>query len=283
MSTQEKKILSPEAEAAKSRIDVLIEERNTSRSIIESSVFAINESEDLDETKAYLKKIDEELSKHNEKCGEIYLEKLISSGKSALDIMKDAITEPTYKVIRVNQDRETGSYQVSEVNQFMNAEVVNARAKGGIGKDKNWVFYAHKLNYLMCVRTSTEVLSDDNKRKEIADSYEMKDAVRGVLFPNGIDPLKDIDHKKDIISNKNITAALQYVVCAMIGEEFKTSVTSFHARYLCHAYTSHDKKKIGGGLRIANDKQFTRLLMDVCYRIMKKEEFEIEGGNIKKK
>lgn len=283
IKTEEVKAEEAKTEETKTRLQTLIEERNASRSKINRCVQLINEAEDLEEAKSYLKDIDDEIPKHNEKCGEIYLEKLISSGKSSLEMIKDAILEPTYKVVRVNQDRETGNYQVNESSQFMNLEIVNAKAKGGVGKDKNWVYYSHKLNYLMGVRTSTEILSTEEKRKEIAASWEMKDAVRSVLFPNKIDPLKDIDNKKDLISNKNITAALQYVITAMIGEEYKTSVTSFHARYVCNAYATHDKKKIGGGLKLSNDKQFTRLLMDVCNRILTGTEFEIEGGNIKNK
>ena len=266
----------------KSRLDVLSEEKAEALAKIREGIEVLNETEDLNESKKALNSVDEQIKVYNKKSGEIYLENMASSGKDALEIMKEHIGNPVYETLALKLDRETGTYSTESRNRFMPTENVHAKAKGGIGADKNWIFYAHKLNYLMACRLTNEVISDDKKRKEIAASYEMKDAVRAVLFPEGIDPLKDIDRKKDLISNKNLTAALKYVITAMIGKEFGDKVISFHSRYICNAYAEHDKKKIGGGLKIADDKKFVRLLIDTCYKIINGEEFEISGKAIKK-
>lgn len=265
------------------RLQTLERDREESRKKIYDAVEIINSSEDLDETKAYLAIINEEVPKHNTKCAEIYLEKKACSGKSALDIMHDIVINQTYETLSVGQNKELGTQEIKAVTQFMSAENVHAKVKGGIGADKNWVFYAHKLNYLVAVRLAKACMEDEKEREKIATSYEMKDAVRAVLFPDKIDPLKDIDHKKEIISNKNVLAALKYVIAAMLGEEYKPMVTSYHANYILNAYAEHDKKNLGGGLKIRKDKQFTRLLMDVCYLIKEHKTCKISGGNLKSK
>lgn len=266
----------------KTRLEVLSEEKAIALAKINEGIEILNETENLSESKAALASVDEQIKVYNKKSGEIYLESKVTSGKSGLDIMKDVIADPCYETLAMKIDKEIGVYKTESRNKFMPTENVHSKAKGGIGVDKNWIFYAHKLNYLMAVRLTEEVIRDEKKRLEIANSYEMKDAVRAVLFPEGIDPLKDIDRKKDIISNKNLTAAIKYVINAMVGEEFGNKVISFHTRYICQAYAEHDKKKIGGGLKLADDRKFVRLLIDVCYKIMNDEEFEISGKAIKK-
>lgn len=266
----------------KTRLDVLSAEKAEALAKINDYIDVLNETEDLRESKSALASADEQVKLYNKKSGEIYLEMFAGSGKAPLDIMKEHIDDPVYETLSIKLDKEVGTYSTESRNRFMPTENVHSKCKGGIGHDKNWLYYAHKLNYLMACRLTEEVITDEKKRKEIADSYEMKDAVRAVLFPQEIDPLKDIDRKKDLISNKNLTAALKYVITAMIGEEFGNKVISYHSRYICNAYAEHDKKKIGGGLKIADNKKFVRLLIDVCYKIMKGEEFEISGKSIKK-
>ena len=269
------------AEKELTKVEVLTNEVGDARAKLSELTEALNESESLTESKALLNEIDTLLKTHNEKSKELYIEDALTKGNS-FEIMRHVCLSPTYKICAVPLDKESGTYSVKESAQFINAEVVHKRAKGGIGVDKNWIFYAHKLNYLICVRVAHEVMGDEEKKKQIAASYEMKDAVRSVLFPDNVDPLKDIDEKKDLISNKNITVALRYVVSAMIGKDFGDKMISRHSRYLANAYATHDRKEIGGGLKLVNDKQFTRLLMDICYRLLTNTDYEIKVPNIKK-
>lgn len=278
-STKKEKV-----EAQPTRLDILKKERDDIRLEITENIELVNETEDLSVSNKALKVIDEKIKAFNAKSKEIYIEDAVTSG-SSIQIMNKVILEPRYTTLKLDKDKEIGTYSVGEAQKFIDIAEVHGAAKGGIGVSKDWVYKALKLNYVMAVRTSEEIKKDPDAAKKVMESYEMKDAVRAVLFPAGIDPLKDADHKpkENIISNKNVVAALKIVIEAMIGKEFADKIISYQASYLTKSYTTHDKKALGGGIKTANDKQFVRILADICYNVMKNEEFAVSIPNCKSK
>lgn len=274
---KEKKVIEP------TRLDTLKKEADELRALITENVQLANETEDSNELRKALASADENVKKWNEKSKEIYIEDAITAGNS-IQIMEKVVLNPNYKRLNVRQDKESGTYQVNESNAFCDLSELNKKAKGGIGHDKNWVHKAAKLNYIVAYRKTEEIHRTKESAIEALKSWEMKDAARAVLFPAEIDPLKDAENKpkENIISRKNLLAALKLVITDMIGEEYAKKLISCHVSYIENAYCSHDKKTVGGGIKLSNDKQFVRLLADVCYRIMTNTDFNITGGNIKK-
>lgn len=247
----------------------------------------INKSEDVAERVSLTKDLDAKIKSNNDYARDIYVEDAITSGNSETIMMK-CLRNPTYDTLRTSEDDDTGSIETVKAAKFIDFTYLHKKAKGGIGKDATWVHVARKFNFLMAIRTFVGISGNKEALEEMIGNYSanMKDVVKGITFEASEDPSNDPGTKPDkfIVSNKTVLNAMKKTITAMIGEEYAKKLISYHVRYLIMAYTQHDRKVVGGGLKTLNDKQFIRVLTDVCLNVMTDGEFKlnIPGAKAKK-
>lgn len=123
------------------------------------------------------------------------------------------------------------------------------------GADPRWFHYAEKLNYLMTVRAAERLGHPAFVAllRAYRNDYRMSDIAN--KFAEGKNPT----------SNTQLNHALESLLHAMLGEEYKITSRDFNA--LCELYVK-DNKKEALGVSLPNHNAFRGILKKICYRIL---------------
>lgn len=183
------------------------------------------------------------------------------------DPMRYAIEQFFYPSIRVKntvgEDKKTITRSIEDTVKPIELGDLHKK-KGGIGKDKSWIYALQKFNYLLTIRAAARLHTEVKK-----DCFYMDEIA------------KEIDMGKTPTSNTALLKALQKIVNMMIGEEFHAM--SYDVNYLIDVYIT-DNKKSKTGVTAANHKTLRNYMKKVCYRIITKGEgYEVEQKEIKEK
>lgn len=215
-------------------------------------------------------KLDEEIAQTVNEYTSVARDECFGRILATEDPMMAAVRELTFQTIRV-VDRKVGDEKIP-VREVVDADkyidlLKLHKAGGGIGKDKNWPFAVEKLNFLLTAQKCIELGTRESEHKtvsqvlvEMSDSYAMSDIA------------KAIDMGKTPTSKTGILKALQAVVTAMIGEEYKA--TSRDVAYLLSVYSRSSRKALT--VTCANHKYLRQYLANVCNRIVKGEYYVVD-------
>lgn len=136
-----------------------------------------------------------------------------------------------------------------------------AKEKGGradgIGKDPKWNYMVEQFNCLLTARAAREIGVDP---KNINDSYAMSAIA------------KEINLGKTPTSNTKLLEALNTIIGAMIGEEFKA--VSHDVAFLVGGYTKKSRKALT--LTAANHKTLRQTMAEICHKIMLSKAYALE-------
>lgn len=137
-------------------------------------------------------------------------------------------------------------------------DLLRLHKKGkGIGQEKNWAYMIEKFNLLMTIKAADEL---NIKGLNIPDSYAMSDIS------------KSIDMGKTPTSKTSLLRALQAIVTAMIGDEYK--VLSHDVNYLLQVYTKPSNKK-SLTVTCSNHRYMRQYIADICHRLATDGEYDI--------
>lgn len=173
----------------------------------------------------------------------------------------------SYKVV---VDKESGELSLAEVSIVLDPEELDKKcgANGG-AFDKNWIYRAEEINKRFVLRKCEELGIDPTR---VDDSFAMRRMVK----------TKDLG--KNPTSNNAITKALQEVIVAMIGEEYKA--TSHELRLLENKYVTKltvDKKAGKISVHCSKHKELRRLLFMICGKLVNGWEYDVTYELVKTK
>jgi len=217
------------------------------------------------EATAVFNEADKAVDEYNGHCRFIAFEDCRDSD----DPMIEACRRLTYKAIRIKElpieGRTIKKKEVDETYKVIDLVKLNKfcvdSGKPKIGADPDWVYAAHKMNYLMtldravALGISKEVVSSDYRIGDVAKALKKKD-----------------DGKEFSVSNTQMLKTLTYVIQQMIGTEYKP--TSHDVKYLEFIYS----KKGKGALKVACAKHglFISYLQEICYRLINDLHYGVE-------
>lgn len=128
---------------------------------------------------------------------------------------------------------------------------------GGIGNEKNWVYMAEKMNFLLTAQKAVDLGIDPTA---VNDSYAMSSIA------------KEFDMGKNPCSKTNLLKTLQSVVSAMLGDGYKA--TSHDVNFLMSVYSRKNRKALT--VTCANHKYFRGYLAEICHRIVTNKLYALD-------
>ena len=181
---------------------------------------------------------------------------------SAPDPMIEAVKVLTFETIRVKDDREKGAKIVlkkleTNVKKPIDLLKLHKTATDGIGADREWNYFAEKMNFLLTAKACVDLGINP---KAVNDSYAMAEIAA------------KIDMGKTPTSNSQLLKALQIVVSAMIGDEYKA--TSHDVAFLNYTYAK--KSRAALTISCSNHRNFRNLMAEVCHRIVTGSAYSVE-------
>lgn len=208
-------------------------------------------------------KIDETVNEYTS----IAREECFNALKATEDPMMEAVKTLVYPTIRA-KDTKQGDEKIpvrvlEDVEKPIDLLKLHKFVGGdGIGKDENWSHLIEKLNYLLTCRKAAEL---GVKPTKIIDNYAMSDIA------------KKIDMGETPYSKTALLKALQTVVTAMIGAEYK--VSSHDVGYLTSVYSR--KNRVALTVSCANHKYMRQYMAEICHRIVLGKSYDLEYKKIK--
>lgn len=187
----------------------------------------------------------------------------------AEDPLFAAIEKLTFKVYKYKEivkkveEVEVTTYKLIEGDQFIELKQFANFCKRPeinktIGKDENWLPMIEKFNCLLTAKAGKALGVKDLKK--IEDSYAMSELAR------------QIDMGKTPTSNTQMLKALQAIVTAMIGEEYK--VSSHDVAFLNYAWGGKSRKALT--VQASNHKQLRRSIMEICHKVAFDKSYELD-------
>lgn len=223
------------------------------------------EKADSAETITEAQKFEKELEQTINECTAEMKLQAFNKCQSSANPMHTAILEFDFPSIKVKEtkDKDSGNVVRSIVECRKPIDLGELHKKiGGIGADKNWIYIAEKLNYLLTIRAAKELGTSVK-----TENYRMNEVSQ------------QIDMGKTPLSNTNILKTLQVVITSMLGEG--NNATSHDVKYLMYVY-AQDNKKSKTAITAANHKTLRMYLKKVCYRILTNGTgYDVESREIK--
>lgn len=206
-------------------------------------------------------KTDEEIQKIVNEYTSIVREECFEECKASENPMLEAIKRLSFTTIGTKDtkkgDEKIPVREVIEKERAIDLLKLHKSVDGGIGADKNWVYLAEKLNFLLTAQKAVDLGVNP---KAVHDSYAMSDIA------------KQIDMGKTPTSKTNILKTLQTVITAMLGEEVKA--TSHDVNYLMSVYSRKNRRALT--VTCANHKYFRGYLAEICNHIVTGNPYEVD-------
>lgn len=182
--------------------------------------------------------------------------------KDTDDPMLEAIKVFNYDVIRAVEkkvgegDVKTSVLEITDGVRQIDLRALHKFIDGGIGKNKSWIYMIQQFNKLMTARVINDLSGTAKEKsaklKKLNDSYAMDKIAR------------DIDLGKDVVSNTAMLNALQSIITAMIGDEYKA--LTHDVKFLLYTYCRKDRAALK--VNCANHKYLTSYVMSIANRIV---------------
>lgn len=219
-------------------------------------------------------KIDDELTQTvNEYTAEVR-KMCFDTCKATKDPMLTAVTMLSFMTIGV-KDEKVGEDKIPvrvviDKERAIDLFKLHKYIDGGIGHDKKWLYIAEKFNALMTVAVAQGIgmkgpTGKPITPKEICDSYAMSAIAR------------EIDLGKAPTSDTAMLKQLQFVIAAMIGEDYK--VTTHDLKYLKNVYARKSRKALS--ITTANHKYLRGYLAEICHKLVTGKHYDGDWKKIK--
>lgn len=171
----------------------------------------------------------------------------------------EAIKRYSYTIIKHKETKDDGKVAgVEKIDRDKQIDLLKFCEYSKL--DTDWQFSAQKFNQLLCLRAAKELKFTPDEIKQISTSYFMAKQAA------------DIEMGKTPDSNNALCKALQIVITALIGEQYKCN--SHDVAYILMSYTKKGRAALSIAAAKHNDMQ--NLIMDVCYRILTDGRYSLE-------
>lgn len=193
--------------------------------------------------------------------------------KDAEDPMRHAVLLLTFRTIRKKDDKATDDgFPVRSIDE---KDIPIDLAKlhkfcGGIGADKNWIHYAYKMNFSMTIERAKALKIKGDRIMKINDSFTMSEFAKQMSI-GGANPC----------SNTQLLKTLRGAISAMIGPEYANKIKSPDVRYIQEVYAKMGKKALT--VYCSSNKEFIRILANLCNKAVVGALFDIESKEVKDK
>lgn len=226
----------------------------------EEKAMAWNEAIGSDATSSDVAKLESEIADLTAEYTGVARQICFDDCKNSGDPMMSAVKRLTFDTIRAVYKAPEGETiekcSIEEVGKPINLERLHKYCDG-IGKDKNWIYTAQKLNLLLTVQKAKDLGIDP---KSINDSYTIAKIA------------EDIDMGKTPTSKTNMLNTLNIVIAAMVGAEYKA--TSHDVNYLLSIWSKKSRKALT--VSAARHSSMYGFLAEICHRIVLSKAYGIE-------
>lgn len=181
--------------------------------------------------------------------------------RESADPMLKAVQLMTYDTIAVKDEDGDDGVTIRHIvgkTRPIDLQKLHKHVPGGIGYDKQWLYVAEKMNFLLTAQKAKDLGIDP---KAVNDSYEMATISAA------------IDMGKSPTSKTNLLKTLQQAIAAMIGPDYKA--VSHDVNYLLSVYSKRNNRK-SLSVTCANHRNFRIYLMDVCHRIVTNGSYSVD-------
>lgn len=183
------------------------------------------------------------------------------------DPMLEAVKQLRFETVRTKLIKEEGSTIPTMVLEVVERDIgllkLHKAAADGIGQNKSWYYMIEKLNCLLTAKTAQDLGINPTS---VNDSFAMSKIA------------KSIDIGETPTSNTKLLAALQTIITAMVGEQYK--VKSHDVEFLKKVYTKKSRKALT--VTCANNKALTNYIAEICHRIVLEKSYSVEYKEVKK-
>lgn len=196
-----------------------------------------------------------------------------SECREADDPMRHAVLLLTFRTIRKKDEKASDDgFPVRSIEEKDMPIDLSKLHKfcGGIGADKNWIHYAQKMNFSMTLERAKALKINGDRIKKINDSFTMSELAKQMNI-GGANPC----------SNTQLLKTLRGAISAMIGPEYANKVKSQDVRYLQEVYAKMGKKALS--VYCSSNKEFIRILANLCHKVVVDALFDIESKEVKDK
>lgn len=250
----------------------------TTRTTLESQVKEYNElmqSGKYDDART----LEEKIKQNEAECIKLAWNICKNTLRGMPDPMLAAINQLTYRSIRTKvtnvKEIKEPVMSVEEIDRPINILQLHQAVDGGIGYDKSWPYMIEKFNFLMTAMVIREMFPDGKEGdkqaaaalKTLHSSYAMSQTAR------------DIEMGGNLTGKTKILKALQGIVTAMVGPDYKA--LTHDVRYLDRVYTRKDRAALK--VNCANHRHMREYCAEICHRIVTGKVYEVGYKAIKAK
>lgn len=192
-----------------------------------------------------------------------------------IEPMRMACMQMTYPILKIIDTQIEGCIPeraIVESEKKIDLLKLHAFSKRKLGVDTNWDYMAQAYNQTLTARAAKLIMSNEDLTtvlNEICDSMHMHRLAREIK--NGV---------KDPTSNTQLLKALNELIGAMLGEEYK-KCTSHDVQYMLMLY--HKKGKKALSVQCSKHSAFAGILMDICHAKLMEKGYSVEFEKAKKR
>lgn len=176
-----------------------------------------------------------------------------------------AVTTREYAVIGHKADSESGTYEMSTRQKFVD---LADYCKKVDGKTPMWVYQVAKLGYLIAIRNSSDLKVAAENLKQIKDNYTLSEIA------------KKLELGETVASNTKVVKLLQTIIDGILFEDDgkgknKHKVCNHDVVYLEHGFMKLGKK--AGSLSLPSEKTIERMVADIAWRVVTGSVYSVNG------
>lgn len=235
-----------------------VERREELRKFLEADVVAFNNATREDNAEG-IRKAENDFDKHSQDYKIIARHIVYDDCGKAENAIVEAAKTLTYKYL----SKKDTTIKKRKVRTLVErTEVIDLYDMDeyleGIGLDGIWTDMAQRLNYALTLRVAIDLGNkpDTPEYKEILNKYRMTEAAKAIRL--------EIEQGKTPFSNTQLLKTLEKIFMAMVGDSYKPK--QIDVAFLREALTK--RKKDGCTIQCTNHREFYRILLEVCHRMI---------------